>query len=141
MPFLIHLWRLQLPRFTVGVVGVVGNDQGQVLLLEHVFHLDKPWGLPGGWIDKHETPDTAVAREILEETGLFVSVTRQLLATTNPRMTHLDFAYFCRPQSAVTHLSGEILAYTWADPSDMPPVPKFHRWAIEAALPDLSAPR
>ena len=42
--------------------------QGQVLLVEHVFHPYAPWGLPGGWIDRNESPSqTAVIRELQEE--------------------------------------------------------------------------
>src|SRR5438874_1163879 len=68
------LWRLGRPWVTIGAVGVVFNDRGQMLLVEHVFHPQIPWGLPGGWMDRHEGPEDTVRRELHEETGLAVDI-------------------------------------------------------------------
>src|SRR5262249_59836707 len=40
------LMRTIAPRQWVGAVGAVFNQDGQVLLLEHAFRTDYPWGLP-----------------------------------------------------------------------------------------------
>src|SRR5688572_8171844 len=55
--------RLFQGRYTAGVVGVVVNARGEVLIVEHVFHPESPWGLPGGWLGWREDPHLAVARE------------------------------------------------------------------------------
>lgn len=48
----------------------------QVLLVQR---RDVPvWVLPGGGIDEGETPEHAVSREVLEETGLQVEVVRKI---------------------------------------------------------------
>ncbi len=142
VPFLMgiafRLWRLRMPRFTAGVVGVIVNDAGRVLVLEHVFHIEKPWGLPGGWLNRREDPENALARELMEELGLPVVIDRFLLAVVTPERAHLDFAYQGRPRGAVSHLSAEILDYVWADPADLPPLVSFHQRAIEAAFPALA---
>lgn len=39
---------------------------------------DNLWTLPGGWIDVNESPSESVIREVREETGLNVRVTRLL---------------------------------------------------------------
>ncbi|WP_312739072.1 NUDIX hydrolase [Cedecea neteri] len=39
---------------------------------------DGKWSLPGGWADVGDTPSTAVCREVVEETGLEVKVTKLL---------------------------------------------------------------
>ncbi|MEG3130978.1 NUDIX hydrolase [Pantoea cypripedii] len=39
---------------------------------------DGLWSLPGGWADVGDSPATAVCREVLEETGLNVNVTKLL---------------------------------------------------------------
>ena len=41
------IWLLS-PKFTVGVVALVRNDEGRILLLRHTYRLARPWGLPGG---------------------------------------------------------------------------------------------
>src|SRR5467141_1565679 len=72
--------RLFAPRQCVGAVGVVFNQAGQVLIVEHVFRTDFPWGLPGGWIECGENPADTVRREIEEELKLKVEVKRLLFS-------------------------------------------------------------
>ena len=142
VPFVVDvvvwLWRLCAPRFTAGVVGVIVNEAGQILLVEHVFHAEKPWGLPGGWVGRRENPDAALVRELVEEVGMPISIERHLLTVSHPSKTHLDIAYLCRPRGEVCRLNHEILSYTWADPADMPPMYPFHRQAVEAAFSELA---
>ena len=57
-------------KFLVGVVGVVLNDAGQILLLKHTYRDKYPWGLPSGWLKRGEQPMDALKREIKEETGI-----------------------------------------------------------------------
>lgn len=39
---------------------------------------DNLWTLPGGWVDINESPSESVVREVFEETGFIISVTRLL---------------------------------------------------------------
>ena len=59
----------------VGVGAIVFDAEGRVLLVER----GKPpgaglWSVPGGKLEQRETLAQAVAREVLEETGLIVEV-------------------------------------------------------------------
>jgi ADP-ribose pyrophosphatase YjhB (NUDIX family) len=122
-------------RFTVGVVGVVLDDAGQVLVVEHVFHPRSPWGLPGGWLVSGESPSVGLVREIAEETGLDVEVLRPLLIeVARYRGRHLDVAYLCAARGDVTalNLSREILDYKWLPPGDVPRMADFHQAAMDA---------
>lgn len=60
-------------KFLVSVLGIITNEKGQVLLLKHAYR-SKPWGVPGGWMEL-EQPETALEREIYEETRLKVRIT------------------------------------------------------------------
>lgn len=127
------IWRLGQPKFTAGVVGVVLNDAGQVLLVEHVFHPYAPWGLPGGWIDRGENPSQAVQRELREELALVVEVGPLLVSEINHR-NHLDLAYLCYATGSIGRLSRELLAYEWYDTNRLPKLHPFHSRAITQAL-------
>lgn len=131
------IWRLGQPKFTAGAVGVVLNEAGQVLLVEHVFHPYAPWGLPGGWIDRGENPAETVRRELREELELVVEVGPVLLTEINYH-NHLDLAYLCYTSGTIGHLSRELLAYEWFDTSRLPKLHPFHYRAISQALASLN---
>ena len=62
-------------RPIVGVGAVVLDGDGHVLLARRAHEpLKGEWSLPGGGVELGETLEAAVAREILEETGLVVEV-------------------------------------------------------------------
>jgi mutator protein MutT len=59
----------------VAGVGAVVFDQGRVLMVKRGHApLKGEWSLPGGAVELGETLEAAVAREVLEETGLVVDV-------------------------------------------------------------------
>ncbi|GAB4432652.1 MAG: hypothetical protein Kow0031_14070 [Anaerolineae bacterium] len=136
------LWlavRLFAPRNRVGVVGVIFNDAGEVLLVEHVFRPDFAWGLPGGWVEQGEDPAEAVQREIHEELNLPVSVKKLLLCQpqgltknlTTPR--GLGLAYYCRATGSQAELQQrarqaasafEVLSVAWVAPEKI-------NWTLE----------
>lgn len=60
-------------KFLVAVLGVITNDEGQVLLFKHEYR-DEPWGIPGGWMEL-ESPEDGLIREVYEETGLTLQIT------------------------------------------------------------------
>lgn len=122
--------RLFIPRHYVGAVGAIFNDTGQVLLIEHVFRPHYPWGLPGGWVERNESPADAVRREIEEELGFAVDIKQLLLCELqgNSSLKHtvphsLGFVYYCRLSSESQSLpakarhSPEILSVEWVDPA------------------------
>ncbi len=133
--------RLRQPWITVGVLGAVFNTDGQLLIVEHVFHPICPWGLPGGWMERDEDPAHTITRELLEETGLTVTAECPLLIRSAPALRHhLDIAYLCRAESGTIRLSPELLDYRWIDPTDPPLLLTFHRQVVEAALATRAVP-
>jgi len=117
--------RVITPTHYVGAVVAIFNEQGSVLLVEHVFRTDYPWGLPGGWISRSEAPNDAVKREVLEELKLEIEVKDLLSVARIPatRMSnhpaHLGMAYYGRLLGGVATPSGEVLSMRWADPENI----------------------
>lgn len=129
----LSVWRLTRPKFSVGVVGVVLNEDNHVLMVEHVFHPYLPWGLPGGWVERNEHPAVGVGRELLEELSLTVTV-GPVIAADMDGDAHLDLAYLCTAHGPVGSLSFELLQYGWFPPDDLPETHTFHRLAIANAV-------
>lgn len=127
------VWRLFQPRYTIGVAGVVFNERGQVLLVEHVLHPLTPWGLPGGWINANEQPHHGLQRELLEELQLTSQVELILLTEVSYRY-HLDIAYLCEAQLPIGELSDELLSYAWFEPDQLPKLILFHQRSIAKAV-------
>jgi ADP-ribose pyrophosphatase YjhB (NUDIX family) len=132
--------RIMAPRQPVGAVGVVFDEKGRVLLVEHVFRTDFPWGLPGGWVERGEDPARTVMREIREELGLTVDVGRLLLSarvglaerSTHP--PHLGLAYSCRLTGGTFKPAREVVSCTWAHPGEIhQELAPFQRQAISIA--------
>lgn len=139
--------RLLAPRNLVGVVGVLWNERGQVLLVEHVVRFRYAWGLPGGWIERGEDPRAALRREVREEVGLTIDDPVLLLCEStggdsgilSPRS--IAVAFSCRATGDPI-LNRELLDYRWTDPKDVPPeILRFHRQAIDTAVRARAAAR
>jgi ADP-ribose pyrophosphatase YjhB (NUDIX family) len=59
----------------IGVGAVVLDEEGRVLLVKRANDPGKGrWSLPGGLLELGEMIETAVAREVAEETGIAVAV-------------------------------------------------------------------
>jgi 8-oxo-dGTP diphosphatase len=135
LPNWLEAWLIRrvTPAFLVGVVGVVINERGEILLLEHVFHRYYAWGLPGGWLERGEAPDQALRRELREEVGLEVEIEALLAIETDAetRQRQLEIGYLCRPAGRPTRLSYEILSACWVEPGELPgPIPPFQQKLI-----------
>jgi ADP-ribose pyrophosphatase YjhB (NUDIX family) len=68
----------------VGACVVLRDDGDRVLLVEAGV-LNRGWDLPGGKLERGETPDQGAAREAREETGLDVEVGRLVMVDVKRR--------------------------------------------------------
>jgi ADP-ribose pyrophosphatase YjhB (NUDIX family) len=62
------------PRIASGALFV---DQGRILLVRKTY--GNVWDIPGGYVDRGESPASACEREIREELGLHMRVKRLLV--------------------------------------------------------------
>jgi NAD+ diphosphatase len=84
------------------VMAIICDPEGQILFTRREREPAKgKLDLPGGFVDPLETAETALAREVLEETGLVVTATRFLTTFTNRYVYRgvtyytLDLAFVC----------------------------------------------
>lgn len=70
------------PKLAVDVIVEMGADRRVVLVRRRNRPLG--WALPGGFIDLGETVEEAAVREVREETGLEVELTRQFHVYSDP---------------------------------------------------------
>ena len=92
-------------HFLVGVVGLVRDAEGRVLVLEHRFRTPWRWGLPGGFIEHDEGLAQALERELFEEVGLeVVAEEAPVDAEHNRGGRYVSLALRARPRSATPTL-------------------------------------
>jgi ADP-ribose pyrophosphatase YjhB (NUDIX family) len=109
------------------VGGLVINDFGELLLVRRAREpgLGK-WGLPGGFVDRHETMVSALCREIREETQLLVSHIEYLTTSPNEYNYHgiispvIDSFYTCRADNAhkLQLAKEELEHFEWTQPDE-----------------------
>src|SRR5262245_12787396 len=105
----------------IGVVGLIADSSGRVLLLEHRFRPPFPWGLPGGFLRAGEAPEEGLARELEEELAMAVEIEPAVFDTEyNPRAGYVSLTLLGRARAEPRPRSVEIRAARYFDPSDLP---------------------
>jgi ADP-ribose pyrophosphatase YjhB (NUDIX family) len=113
-----------------GPVAAVGalviNDADQLLLVRRARDPGKgKWGLPGGFVDRDETMEQAVARETMEETQLRILDQQYLMTFPNHYdyrgivIPVIDLFFVCRvasPEKIVLD-DAELTDFQWVRPS------------------------
>ena len=57
----------------IGVFAAVFDENDRILCVK-INYGSKNWTLPGGHLEKHESPSVGAKREVLEETGYIVDI-------------------------------------------------------------------
>ncbi|KYH43392.1 NUDIX hydrolase [Branchiibius sp. NY16-3462-2] len=110
---------LVTPSFTMGAIAVI--EYGDRILALRQLHR-RGLSLPGGLVDRGETPQQAVVREVLEETGLRVTsgAVYAVSVATRRRQVDVIFRIVCDTQPQI-HPASEATSYEWVDPSSWDP--------------------
>jgi len=106
------------------VCAVIIDPEGRMLLAQRPAHKHLPlkWEFPGGKVEPAESPEAALIREIREELGCSITITRAL-----PPFTHaypavvikmLPFLCVLTADSAAPH-PHEHVALRWVPPAEL----------------------
>lgn len=114
-------WRRRRP-LTLGVRGVVTNDEGQVLLIRHSY--TPGWHFPGGGVEKGETTVTALKRELHEEACITLRESPSLISVhSNHRVFPNDHVLVFRIhdwEAEDFQPNGEVREIRFVEPRDPP---------------------
>ncbi|MFS8085308.1 MAG: NUDIX hydrolase [Acidobacteriota bacterium] len=122
-------------RFTVTAGVIIFDDDGRVLLLDHVFRPDSGWGLPGGFLNQGEQPEAALRREMREEIGIELEHVTVLFARTLRRPRQIEIYFTASAVGAPQPCSFEIRTAEWFKIDNLPAeLSKDQRRLIQRAL-------
>lgn len=130
-------------RYHIAVKGIIRRGDGKILVLKRSDKDDhKPgmWETIGGGMDQEETPQEALSREILEESGLMARVGEPFNIFTLRRDTgefKVGITFLCEHLDGEVMLSDEHSEYRWIDPSEfiaLESVPSLHEEIARYAL-------
>ena len=83
-----HAWWFVARPTSVGVLALVVDDEGRILLVEHTYR--RGWYLPGGGVHRQEPLEDTLRRELREEVGV---------DPTGPPRLHGTFSNFSEGKS------------------------------------------
>jgi ADP-ribose pyrophosphatase YjhB (NUDIX family) len=112
------------------VNGLGVGPAGTVILARHSFGAPQ-WRLLGGFIQRDESLQDALRREIAEETGFRIEVGPILEANTGHRWARVEAIYAYRVIGGRAALSEELLELREFSPDTLPPMRADHRGIVE----------
>ena len=119
---LVYAWFRWNRGLTLGVRGLVTDGEGRVLLIQHTYI--PGWYLPGGGVERGETAQLALARELQEEAGVRVLGRPVLLSAHSNEPRHPgDHVLVYRIDAwepCEASAQGEIHAVGWFAPDALP---------------------
>jgi 8-oxo-dGTP diphosphatase len=120
----------QYPERPIVGVGAVILADGRVVLIRRRYEpLRGQWSLPGGGVEIGETLEAAVAREVLEETGLqvevgpVIEVFDRIMRDDDDRVRYhyVLVDYLCWPVGGELQAGSDVDAAVLADPAALAP--------------------
>jgi 8-oxo-dGTP diphosphatase len=106
-----------MPLHSVSVAGIVVRDDGRILAIRRADN--GTWEPPGGVLELDESPETGVTREVLEETGIHISVERLTGVYKNMARGVVALVFRCRPIDGTERTSSESTAVEWLTPEEV----------------------
>ena len=108
--------------FLVGVIGIVLDDDGRVMLFRHSYRPFAPWGLPSGCLRPGESLADSIVREVREESGLRVEFEKILLVEAGSRPRRVDVWMRYRAIPGTSRPSAEVEEVAFFRLDELPPL-------------------
>src|SRR3954466_14915353 len=102
---------------SVSVAGVVVDEAGRVLIVQR--RDNGRWEAPGGILERDETFEQGVAREVTEDTGVIVEVERLPGVYKNTTRAIVALVYRGPPLAGTARPPSESVAVDWITPGDV----------------------
>ena len=129
-PLLRTYWFIFRPR-TRGVKCMIQN-KGKILLIRNSYG-HKLWTFPGGGIDRGETMERAIEREVMEEVGIKVNDLKRIGEFTTTAEYKIDTVTVFVAKSANDQFKideEEILEAGWFFPENLPTISEYAKKII-----------
>lgn len=105
-------------EFKIGVFALIKNEENCILLcLRNDYNI---WNLPGGRLEKGESPWQGVIREVKEETGLDVQVVKLIGVYSKPNKDEVVFSFECKVLGGDITLNNEAKDIKYFNKSEIP---------------------
>ncbi|HOI31071.1 MAG TPA: NUDIX hydrolase [Melioribacteraceae bacterium] len=116
--FLFFIQNIFNRHFLCTVVGIIRDDQGRILLLDHRYR-NEPSALPAGFMKKGESPFDSIVRELKEETNFDIIPQRIINVNSSANRSALEFIISAFYKSGEFIPNKEIGNYSWVDESEI----------------------
>jgi len=129
MGFLRFLSKFFEQRFVwVGVPVIIRNSRGEILLGKRKPsspYYPNYWGLPGGLVDRNEKIEGAAIREVKEELGVKIKVTKQskkiyeVFPTKQSKLHTINVVFYASIVSGIPKPKDETVKVKWFKPFEI----------------------
>ncbi|MGI4787571.1 MAG: NUDIX hydrolase [Janthinobacterium lividum] len=123
---------MSVPKHIVAVAGLVTDSQGRILML---LSPRGDWEFPGGQVEEGETLTAALVREVMEETGIDVTVGALAGVYSNVQSHIVMLDFICEYIGGELRASNESLTVEWLEPTDA--LARVKRLVIRDRLQDM----
>lgn len=104
--------------FIIGVFGIIRDEQNRVLLCLRTDY--DMWNLPGGGLEKGESPWDGTIREVKEETGFDVEIVRLSGVYSKPDKDEIILNFECKIIGGKATLNDEAKDIKWFTFDEIP---------------------
>ncbi len=122
-----------MPNYVLAASCAITGPDGRVLVARSSYR--RSWVFPGGLLNRNETPDDAVRREVKEEVGLDIKLSGNPIVMIDPETRRMDFLYAGTAETTDVVLNpAEMDDYLWLDPADIEEFAATHPSMIRRKL-------